>query len=195
VSRIVVNAHWFADQIAAAVAARGNPGITVQREAAALLETGGGVRLALPQLGTGPFAVVNGDAFWLDGPTPALTRLARRFDPAAMDALLLLIRTAEVEGEVGLGDFLMDPYGGLRRPREREVAPYLFGGVQVLSPALFEGTPEGQPFSLNLVYDRALAAGRLHGLVHDGEWFHLSRPRDLAQAEEALRTGFERRLF
>jgi MurNAc alpha-1-phosphate uridylyltransferase len=196
IGRIVVNAHWFADQIAAAVAARANPGVTLQHEEAVLLETGGGVRLALPQLGTGPFAVVNGDAFWLDGPTPALTRLARRFDPAAMDALLLLIRTAEVEGEVGLGDFLMDPYGGLRRPREREVAPYLFGGVQVLSPALFEGTPEpGEPFSLNRAYDKALAAGRLYGLVHDGVWFHLSRPRDLAYAEEALRTGFERSLF
>jgi N-acetyl-alpha-D-muramate 1-phosphate uridylyltransferase len=195
VRHIVVNAHWFADQIAAAVAARGDPRIVLQREDAVLLETGGGVRRALPYLGDGPFAVVNGDAFWLDGPMPALTRLAVAFDPAEMDALLLLVRTAQVEGEVGLGDFLMDPYGRLRRPREREMSPYLFGGVQILSPTLFEGTPEGRPFSLNLVYDKALATGRLYGLVHDGVWFHLSRPRDLAQAEEALRTGFERSLF
>ncbi len=195
VSRIVVNAHWFADQVAAAVTARGDSGIALQHEDATLLETGGGVRLALPRLGAGPFAVVNGDAFWLDGPTPALTRLAAAFDPAAMDALLLLVRTAQIEGEVGLGDFLMDPLGRLHRPRDRELAPYLFGGVQILSPALFADMPEGRPFSLNRIYDRALAAGRLFGLVHDGEWFHLSRPRDLAQAEEALRTGFERSLF
>ncbi len=195
VRHIVVNAHWFADQIAAAVAARQDPGIMLQREDDLLLETGGGVRRALPQLGAGPFAVVNGDAFWLDGPTPALRRLAAAFDPAAMDALLLLIRTTHAEGEVGQGDFLMDPLGKLRRPRERELAPYLFGGVQILSPALFEGTPEDRPFSLNLIYDKALAAGRLYGLVHDGVWFHLSRPRDLVQAEEALRTGLERKLF
>jgi N-acetyl-alpha-D-muramate 1-phosphate uridylyltransferase len=194
VRHIVVNAHWFADQIAA-VAARGDPRIVLQREDAVLLETGGGVRRALPYLGDGPFAVVNGDAFWLDGPMPALTRLAVAFDPAEMDALLLLVRTAQVEGEVGLGDFLMDPYGRLRRPREREMSPYLFGGVQILSPTLFEGMPEGRPFSLNLVYDKALATGRLYGLVHDGVWFHLSRPRDLGQAEELQRTGFERSLF
>jgi MurNAc alpha-1-phosphate uridylyltransferase len=195
VTRIVVNAHWFADQIAAALAARGHPDITLQREDDLLLETGGGVRRALPHLGDGPFAVVNGDAFWLDGPTPALRRLAAAFDPAAMDALLLLVRTTHVEGEVGQGDFLMDPFGKLRRPREREIAPYLFGGVQILSPELFRNTPADEPFSLNLVYDKALAAGRLYGLVHDGVWFHLSRPRDLAQAEEALRTGFERKAF
>ncbi|MBW8268900.1 nucleotidyltransferase family protein [Caldovatus aquaticus] len=195
VERVVVNAHWFADQIAAALAARGDPCILLQREDERPLETGGGVRRALPHLGGGPFAVVNGDAFWLDGPTSALRRLAAAFDPAAMDALLLLVRTTQVEGEVGRGDFLMDPFGKLRRPREREVAPYLFGGVQILSPGLFRNTPADEPFSLNLVYDKALAAGRLYGLVHDGVWFHLSRPRDLAQAEEALRTGFERKAF
>lgn len=196
VGHAVVNAHWFADQVAAAVAARRGtaPAIALQREEV-LLETGGGVRLALPRLGSGPFAVVNGDAFWLDGPTPALRRLAAAFDPARMDALLLLVRTAQVEGEVGRGDFLMDPLGMLRRPREREMAPYLFGGVQILAPALVAEAPEGVPFSLNRLYDRAVAAGRLCGLVHDGAWFHLSTPRDLRRAEEDLAAGLERGLF
>lgn len=189
----VVNAHWRGEQVAAAMAARRQPRITVQMEAA-LLETGGGVARALPALGEAPFAVVNGDAFWLDGPTPALRRLAAAFDPAEMDALLLMVRTTQVDGVVGLGDFLIDPLGRMRRPKEREIAPYLFAGVQILAPGLFDGAPPGA-FSLNRVYDRAAASGRLFGLVHDGVWFHLSTPQDLAQAEANLRSGLVRAPF
>jgi MurNAc alpha-1-phosphate uridylyltransferase len=193
VTQAVVNAHWRADQIAEAMALRENPRITLQREDE-LLETGGGVTRALPALGGAPFAVVNGDAFWLDGPTPALTRLAAAFDPAQMDALLLMVRTTQVDGAVGMGDFLLDPIGRMRRPKEREIAPYLFAGVQILSPALFEGAPSGA-FSLNRLYDRAIENGRLFGLVHDGVWFHLSTPEDLRYAEETLRAGLVRALF
>jgi MurNAc alpha-1-phosphate uridylyltransferase len=193
VTEAVVNAHWFADQIAAAAAARANPHVTVQREDT-LLETGGGVRMALPTLGDSPFAVVNGDAFWLDGPTPALRRLAAAFDPAEMDALLLMVRTTQVDGLVGKGDFLLDPMGRMRRPKEREIAPYIYAGVQILSPALFADAPDGA-FSLNRLYDRAIEAGRLFGLVHDGVWFHLSAPQDLHQAEATLRAGLARAMF
>ncbi|WP_149539437.1 nucleotidyltransferase family protein [Siccirubricoccus phaeus] len=193
VTHAVVNAHWRAEKVAAAVATRSAPAITLQREEA-LLETGGGVARALPLLGAEPFFVVNGDSFWLDGPTPALARLAAGFDPARMDALLLLVRAAQVEGEIGRGDFLMDPLGRLRRPKERELAPYVFAGVQILAPALLAGAPEG-PFSLNLLYDRAIEAGRLYGLVHDGVWFHLSTPADLDRAEAALHAGLAKALF
>ncbi len=192
----VVNAHWHADKVAAAVAARGEaaPRIHLQREEE-LLETGGGVTRALPHLGPGPFAVANGDSMWLDGPTPALLRLSAAFDPARMDGLLLLVRSAQVEGEVGSGDFLLDPLGRLRRPKEREVAPYIFAGVQVLSPALFAGAPATGRFSLNRLYDRAIAAGRLYALVHDGVWFHLSTPPDLERAEAAMQAGLAKALF
>jgi len=194
IGRVVVNAHWFAEQVADAVAAHGAPpAATVLRETT-LLETGGGVKAALPHLGSEPFVVVNGDAFWLDGPTQALRRLADAFDATEMDALLLLVRTAQVDGEVGRGDFLLDPLGRVRRPREREIAPYLFGGVQILRAPLFEGAPSGA-FSLNRLYDRAMEAGRLFGLVHDGAWFHLSTPRDLDRAETMLRAGILPALF
>ena len=192
IGEVVVNAHWHADMIADAVLAH-DPPAAVLREAD-LLETGGGVTAALPRLGPQPFVVVNGDAFWLDGPTQALRRLAAAYDPVVMDALLLLVRTSQVDGEVGRGDFLLDPLGRARRPREREIAPYLFGGVQILSPALFADAPRG-PFSLNAVYDRAMEAGRLYGLVHDGAWFHLSTPRDLDRAETMLRAGMLTALF
>lgn len=194
ISRLVVNSHWFAEQVTDAVEAYGAvPPPTVLRETV-LLETGGGVKAALPHLGPDPFVVVNGDAFWLDGPNAALRRMFGAFDPAEMDALLLLVRTSQVDGETGRGDFLLDPLGRARRPKEREIAPYLFGGVQILTAALFEGMPEG-PFSLNRVYDRAIENGRLYGLVHDGAWFHLSTPRDLSNAEQLLRAGVLPALF
>jgi MurNAc alpha-1-phosphate uridylyltransferase len=192
IGRLVVNAHWHADQVAAAVTAQ-DPHALVLREPV-LLETGGGVAAALPHLGDGPFAVVNGDAFWLCGPTPALRRMAAAFEPSQMDALLLLVRTSQVDGEAGRGDFLLDPLGRARRPKEREIAPYLFGGVQILSPALFEGAPPA-PFSLLRLYERAAESGRLFGLVHDGAWFHLSTPRDLDRAEMLLRSGMLTALF
>jgi N-acetyl-alpha-D-muramate 1-phosphate uridylyltransferase len=193
VAEVVVNAHWHADLVADAVATRTAPHITLQREAT-LLETGGGLGRALPLLGPGPFAVVNGDSVWLDGPTPAIARMAAAFDAERMDGLLLLVRTAQVEGEVGRGDFLLDPLGRLRRPKERELAPYIFAGVQILSPALVRDVPEG-PFSLNVLYDRAIDSGRLFALVHDGIWFHLSTPEDLERAEMAMRAGLVRALF
>lgn len=193
VADAVVNAHWRGAQIEAAMAGRYHPRIHLQAEET-LLETGGGVARALPALGAAPFAVVNGDAFWLDGPTSALARLAAAFDAAEMDALLLMVRTTQVEGVVGKGDFLLDPVGRMRRPKEREIAPYLYAGVQILNPALFEGAPSGA-FSLNRLYDRAIAAGRLYGLVHDGVWFHLSTPEDLRNAEDTLRAGLTRALF
>lgn len=189
----VVNAHWHADKVAATVAARTSPRIHLQREDE-LLETGGGVARALPRLGPGPFAVANGDSMWLDGPVPALRRLSAAFDRERMDGLLLLVRTAQVDGEVGSGDFLLDPLGRLRRPKEREVAPYIFAGVQILTPAIFAGTPTGR-FSLNRFYDRAIAAGRLFALVHDGVWFHLSTPPDLERAEAAMRDGLAKAPF
>jgi N-acetyl-alpha-D-muramate 1-phosphate uridylyltransferase len=193
IGQAVVNAHWQADKVAAAVAGRAAPRITLQREET-LLETGGGVTLALPHLGDGPFVVANGDSFWLDGPSPALGRMAAAFDPATMDGLLLVVRNAQLEGEIGRGDFLLDPLGRARRPKERELAPYVFSGVQILTPALFAGAPEG-PFSLNLLYDRAIAAGRLHALVHDGVWFHLSTPPDLERAESLMQAGLVKALF
>lgn len=194
IARIVVNAHWFADQVAAAVAEHDARPAPVVLKEDTLLETGGGVKAALPHLGSDPFVVVNGDAFWLDGPSQALKRMFAAFDPEEMDALLLLVRTAHVDGETGRGDFLLDPLGRARRPKEREIAPYLFGGVQILSPRLFEGMPDGA-FSLNRVYDRAIEEGRLFGLVHDGAWFHLSTPRDLERAETMLRAGILPALF
>ncbi|MFO0986176.1 MAG: nucleotidyltransferase family protein [Alphaproteobacteria bacterium] len=185
-ARAVVNTHYLAEQIAAHVAARTAPEIALSHEPA-LLETGGGVLNALPLLGAGPFFVANSDALWLNGPMPALTRLARAWNGAAMDALLLLAVVPGTLGYEGRGDFTMDGLGRLRRRAERGIAPFLFTGVQLLHPRLFADEAPGK-WSLNRVYDKALAAGRLYGLRHDGAWYHVGDPAGLAAVEARLRS-------
>ncbi len=186
VETVVVNAHWHAELIAAHLRARATepPRTILQREASPL-ETGGGVKAALDLLGPEPFFVVNGDAYWVDGARPALDRLAAAFDPREVDGVLLVHRTCQVHAEVGYGDFAVDPWGMLRRRHEREVVPYIYAGLQIISPALLEGSPNGS-FSVNLAWDTAMAAGRLRAVVHDGLWFHLSTPIDLTEAETIL---------
>ncbi len=184
VVEVVVNLHHLGDMIQAHLAGRKRPRIKFSAEPD-LLDTGGGVTKARRLLGTEPFFVLNGDMVWLDGGTPALERLATAWDESAMDALLLLQPTASAYGYEGNGDFFMTPDGRLRRRREREVAPYLFAGIQILHPRLLRDVPEGA-FSLNLLYDRAIESERLWGLRHDGEWFHVGTPQALDEVEDAL---------
>lgn len=182
---VAVNAYWQADAVAHHLSRRTDPPRTVLLRETALLETGGGVRAALSVLGNEPFYVVNGDAFWLNGPISALHRLATAFGDATVDAVLLVHRTSHVHADVGFGDFALDKWGVPRRRHQREVVPYIYAGVQLIHPRLLADAPE-EAFSMNHVWDRALAAGRLRAVVHDGIWFHLSTPRDLHEAEQIL---------
>ena len=185
VATAVVNVHHFADQMEAHLASRPQPRIVLSDERAQLLDSGGGVRKALPQLGTGPFFVLNADSFWIDGPRSNLERLAEAFDPARMDVLLLLASTAASTGYDGRGDFVMDPHGRLERRAERAVAPFVYAGVAILMPRLFDSMPDG-PFSLNRIFDAALAEERLHGLRLDGFWLHVGTPMAIGQAEARI---------
>ncbi len=185
VETVVVNAHWQAEQVAAHLSARPPDGLRiVLRTEGRLLDTGGAVRAALDLLGPAPFYVVNGDSFWLDGPTPALERLAGAWSDAA-DSVLLVHRTFQIPGGRDAGDFALDQMGQVRRPEAQEIVPYIYAGVQLASPVLFAAAP-APPFSFNVLWDRAIAAGRLFAVVHDGLWFHLSTPPDLAEAESDL---------
>lgn len=189
VTRVVVNTHYRAEVIHRHLA--GRAGIVLSYEAERL-ETGGGVRRALANFEGKPFYVVNSDAVWLDGPVPALARLAAAWDDTAMDALLLLQPVGMATGYRGAGDYHRAADGTLRRRGADETAPYLFAGVQILHPRLFDGAPEGA-FSLNLLYDKAQAAGRLFGLEHDADWFHVGTPEDLARTETILARRADRR--
>ena len=185
VERVVVNAHHHAEQLIAYLSGRDRIETHVSDEREELLDTGGGIAKALPLLGEARFYAVNGDVVWLDGVANTLRRLARRWDDSAMDALLLLQLGPGALGYSGLGDFTMEADGLLRRRREREVAPYVHCGIQLLHPRLFSACPSGA-FSLNLLYDRALAAGRLWGLRHDGLWLHVGTQAGLSVAEATL---------
>jgi MurNAc alpha-1-phosphate uridylyltransferase len=188
VRTVAVNAHWQADIVTAHLERRPPLPRTVLLREEQLLETGGGVRAALNVLGDDPFFVVNGDAFWLNGPLSALHRLTSVFDES-VDGVLLVHRTSHVHADVGLGDFALDKWGTPRRRGEREVVPYVYAGVQLIHPHLLADMPDGA-FSMNRAWDVALAAGRLRAVVHDGLWFHLSTPPDLAEAEQILEARF-----
>jgi N-acetyl-alpha-D-muramate 1-phosphate uridylyltransferase len=185
VETAVVNVHYLADQIERHLASRRAPRIVISDERTELLDTGGGVVKALPTLGTGPFYHLNSDTIWIDGVKSNLVRLAESFDSARMDALLLLAATSNSVGYAGRGDFAMAPDGRLQRRPEREVAPFVYAGVAILSPALFADAPGGA-FSLNLLFDRAIDAGRLHGLRLEGVWMHVGTPDAIAAAEAAI---------
>ena len=182
IERVIVNVHYKARMMAAHLARRDRPRIELSEEAE-LLDTGGGVARALPLLGEA-FFVVNSDVFWLDK-DPALLRLADAFDPANTDGVILLQPTVTAVGYEGRGDYFLDPPGNPRRRREREVAPYLFAGIQLLHRRLFDTTP-GRVFSLVRLFDRAEAAGRLAAIVHNGEWYHVGTPESLVMTRERL---------
>lgn len=185
VERAVVNVHYLADQIEEHLRGRTRPTILISDERDLLLETGGGIAKALRRLSGGPVFTVNSDAVWIEGAHPALTALARRFDPERMDCLMLVAGTVGAIGYAGRGDFIMDECGRLERRGELPVAPFVFAGVTVVHPRLFAGAPEG-PFSMNLLWDRALEAGRLYGLRHEGIWMHVGTPESLAAAEATI---------
>jgi len=185
VARAVINVHHLAEALMKHLAARKHPQIVISDERAELLGTGGGIAKALPQLGAGPFFLVNSDTLWLDGVRPNFVRLAETFDPAMMDVLLLLAPTAGSIGYSGRGDFGMLPDGTLQRRAEKEVVPFVYAGAAVLSPELFAGAPDGA-FSLTRLFDAAGDKGRLFGLRLEGVWMHVGTPDAVAAAEAAL---------
>ncbi|HVI98578.1 MAG TPA: nucleotidyltransferase family protein [Sphingomonas sp.] len=190
VKRAVVNVHYLADALEAHLKNRiKGIEITVSDERSRLLETGGGLIHAKPLLGDAPVLVVNSDNLWIDGPVDAIRELAAGWDDARMDALLLLVPLARANNHRGQGDFRLGADGRIvgRRGRNR-VAPFVFTGVQILSPRLLIDAPDG-PFSTNLFWDRAIDAGRAYGLVHQGLWFDIGTPQAVGQTEAVIGHG------
>ena len=189
ISNIVVNVHYLAEQIVERL--QGQVKIIVEDR---LLDTGGSVKNALPLLGDGPFFVLNGDGLWRDGPGEAtLSRMEGRWDFERMDALLLMHSLHKVVGREAKdrGDYFIEPRGRLRYRGQAPLSPYVFASVSLCHSRLFRDSPDG-PFSLLQLWHRAEAEGRLHGMIHNGEWFHIGTPQALAEAERVL-TASERR--
>ena len=189
VKNIVINIHHLGNQIVRHLSNRKDLNIIFSDETKELLETGGGIVNALSHLGNSPFFVINGDVLWVDGPKASLHRLAQIWNDETMDGLLLLHSTVESYGYEGFGDFLIDPNGILTRRPELLVSPYVYTGIQLLHPRFFKDVPNG-PFSINQLYSSSIEKGRLYGIIHDGEWFHVGTPIGLNQAEVFFQERF-----
>ena len=186
VETAAVNVHHFADAVEAHLKDRTHPRIVLSDERAGLLGTGGGIARALRLIGAGPFFIVNADSIWLEGVVPNLVRLARAFDEARMDALLLVAATANSLGYGGRGDFNLDAEGRLQSRAEQQMAPFVYTGAALLSPRLFADAPAGA-FPLTRLFQTAQQAGRLHGLRLEGTFLHVGTPEAVAAAEQAIR--------
>lgn len=189
IGHVVVNVHYLADALEAHLRGSDWPfEIETSDERAQLLETGGGLLHAQHLFRGDPVACINSDNIWTDGPVNAITLLANRWDDAAMDALLLVVPQARATGHGGRGDFHMDKVGRLSRRREGKIAPFVYTGVQLVSKRLLRDAPEGA-FSTNVVWDRAIAEGRLFGLSHSGQWFDVGTPAAIPVVEADLGFG------
>jgi MurNAc alpha-1-phosphate uridylyltransferase len=186
IKRVVVNVHFLADQLEAHLKGRAGPEIIISDERAKLLDTGGGVVKALPLLGDKPFLIHNADTAWIEGIGGSLSRLIAAWDGDRMDSLMLLALAASSVGYDGHGDFNMEPSGVLTRRQERREVPFVFAGVSIAHPRMFRDAPNGA-FSLNRLWDQAIAARRLYGTRLDGVWMHAGTPEALAEAEQRLK--------
>ncbi|MFZ5677917.1 MAG: nucleotidyltransferase family protein [Pseudomonadota bacterium] len=181
----VVNVHYLPDQIEAWAGKKVTPRIVISDERQELLDTGGGIVKALPQLGPEPFFVVNSDSIWIDLNMPALKRLQAGWDDAAMDCLLLLCHPDRTIGYDGTGDFRLDGQGRItgRSPKGETGLAYI--GAYLVHPRLFANIGISR-FSMNLLWDKAIAQGRLFGIEHQGQWLHVGTPDAIPLAERAL---------
>lgn len=177
--RVVANVHYLPDMMRDHLAQRTD--IAIADESAEILETGGGLRAALPLLGPEPVFTLNTDAVWTGA--NALSQLAAVWRPEDMDALLLLLPAAQATGYRGAGDFLLAPDGRIRRAQGAAGWAYL--GAQIVKTDRLAEIPE-RVFSLNRLWDLAIAEGRAFGVVHQGGWCDVGRPEGIAEAEALL---------
>ena len=183
---LVINTCYKAEMLEAHVVKLNGPDIAISREPEPL-ETGGGIANALELLGENPFFSLNADTICLPGSENPLNRLSAAWNDETMDALLLLHPKERAVGYDGAGDFYLNDDGSVERRGDRDSAPYVFSGVQLLHPRLFEGAPtdtNGGVFSMNVLYDKNLT--RVHAIIHDGDWLHVGDVAGLARAEAFL---------
>ncbi len=186
VTRIVVNLHYKAQMLRDHLSKRRDAEIVFSDETAQLLDTGGGVVKAMPHFGNAPFFVINSDSIWVEGASPALPAMIAAWDETRMDGLLLLAQMKTALGYEGTGDFALTADKHIVRARDAAPPLYAYPGVQIVHPRMFEGAPAGA-FSTNVMWDRAIAAGKLSGTLLDGVWIHVGTPQARDEAEAYLK--------
>ncbi|KQT83976.1 nucleotidyltransferase family protein [Aurantimonas sp. Leaf443] len=185
VTRTVVNVHYLPDLMRAHLRKRRDMEIVISDERETLLDSGGGIVKALPELGPDPFYVMNADTFWIDGYRNNLELMAELFDPARMDVCLLIADMAQATGYDGRGDFAMDAEGRLARVAERDMSPFIYAGAAIVKPEVFAGR-EAEPFSLNRIFDEAIERDRLFGVRLGGLWLTVGTPPAIRIAETVV---------
>ena len=189
VGRIVVNVHYLADQIEVHLAANADDfDVAISDERDLLRDTGGGLIKALPLIPDDPFFCINADNWFADTAEHALVRMAKAWDPARMDVLMLVVPTERAGNSQGTGDFDLDDACRLSREGPKRPRPYVWTGIQMLARHVVADPPH-DVFSTNVFWDRAIAKGRCHGLVHDGAWFDVGYPDAIGLTEAALAGG------
>lgn len=186
VGRIVVNVHYFPEQIEAHLAANaGDFDVAISDERDLLRDTGGGLIKALPLIHDDPFFCINADNWFADTREHALHRMAAAWDAERMDVLMLVVPFGRAGNTQGLGDFDLDEQGRLSREGGKRARPYVWTGIQMLAKHIV-ADPPAEVFSTNVFWDRAIARGRCFGLVHDGRWFDVGYPEAIGMTEAAL---------
>lgn len=193
ITRAICNVHYLAEKLETHLASRQSPHITISDERDNILDTGGAVVRARHAIGNDAFLIHNSDSVWIETGTPNLKRLIDGYDSVRMDCLLLLAPIASSLGYDGHGDFHLEGDGKITRQSGTQPAPYVFAGASITSPYMFNGEVE-RAFSLNHVWDRGIAAGRLYGIILDGLWMHVGTPDALADAEAAIANHRNKRL-
>jgi len=184
-ANVVVNIHYLPLQMREFLRNYPEVNIHISDESNKLLDSGGGIKNALHLLGPYPFFILNADSFWIDGGASNLDRLSKAWDSNRMDILLMLAAGTQITGYSGYGDFMMNQNGQLRRRPEKTVSPFVYTGVALISPKIFCETPSG-PFSLNILFDRAIEHERLYGVRLDGDWYHVGTPDSIDEAEQKI---------
>ena len=186
VTRAIVNVHYLADLMEAHLRQRKDIEIIISDERETLLETGGGVIKALPLLGKDPFFVVNTDVTWATPGDTTFSDMATDYDPAEMDALLLLADMGATLGFRGPGDFFLGHDGHVQRRGDKPTAPYVFAGTHITHADVLRGY-EAKPFSANIYWNAMGRAGRLYGTVMAPFWMHVGDPAGRDEAEARLK--------
>ena len=177
IQSVFVNTHYFADQLENHLST--HPSVTTIHEEPEVLETGGGLKNALPLIGNKPVFTLNCDALW-SGKNPA-TQLAKSWVPDEMDGLLLVLKCADTHGYMGQGDFFLTDDGRLQR--KGKPAPYVYSGIQIIRTDLLKDISK-DCFSINLLWEQMIACGRLYGAVYEGGWADVGHPAGIEAAEE-----------
>jgi len=189
VEQAAINVHHFADQMEAHLQSYRGLDILVSDERDALMNSGGGLAKGLKLLDREPVFVMNADLFWIGEPADRpsnLRRLAGFFDAEHMDMALLCVRIEDTTGHNGKNDFSLASDGRLTRYRDDPSNPVVYAGAIVMSPTLLDDAPQ-DAFNLNIYFDKAIARGRLFGMMMEGHWLTVGTPDAIDDAEETIR--------